>query len=141
MKKWLGLFISILVIVILLSVPFASDMFNPAANREEGKKGYGMVAAQGSEKEPKGDTYSTAVLKQIRDKVDVWLKELNEKIEREDVTRFEVRFYEILRSILEWVRGKIDAEIEPEERRQKMEEKGGGFRETREGVFPFLEIG
>jgi hypothetical protein len=70
------------------------------------------------------------------------LKELNEKIEREDITRFKVRFYEILRDFLEWVREKIDAEIEsPEEKRQKMEEKGGVFRETREGVCPFLEIG
>jgi hypothetical protein len=142
MKKWLGLLISILLIVILLSVPFAFDMFNPAANKEAGMKGYGMVVTQDREKEPKGDTYSAALLKQIREKVDAWLKELNEKIEREDITRFEVRFYEILRNILEWVREKIDAEIEsPEEKRQKMEKKEGVFRETREGVFPFLDIG
>ena len=142
MKKWVGLLISILLIVILLSVPFASDMFNPAANKREGKKGYGIAFAQDREKEPKGDTYSTALLKQIRDQVDAWLKELNEKIEREDITRFEVRFYEILRNILEWVREKIDAKLEsPEEKRRKMEEKGGVFRETRERVSPFLEIG
>ena len=142
MKKWLGLLISVFLIVILLSVPFASDIFNPATNREEGTKGYGIVVAQQREKEPKGDTYSTALLKQIRDMVDGWLKELNEKIEREDITRFKVRFYEILRGILEWVREKIDAKLEsPEEKKQKMEDKGGVFRETREGVFPFFEIG
>jgi len=142
MKKWLGLLISIFLIVILLSVPFVSDIFNPATNQEEGMKGYGIVVAQDREKEPKGDTYSTALLKQIRDKVDGWLKELNEKIEREDITRFEVRFYEILRDILEWVREKIDAKLEsPEEKRQETEEKGGVFRETREGVFPFFETG
>ena len=142
MKKWFGFLISILFMAILLSVPFASDMFSPAKNKGEDVKGYGIVATQYREKEPKGDTYSTALLKQIREKVDEWLKGLNEKIEREDVTRFEVRFYEILRNILEWVREKIDANLEsPEEKRQKIEKKGGVFRETRERVFPFLALG
>jgi hypothetical protein len=77
----------------------------------------------------------------MREKVDAWLKSLNEKIEREDITRFEVRFYEILRNILEWVREKIDAKIEPsEEKRPKKEENGRFFRETHQRVLPFFGI-
>ena len=142
MKKWVGLLISILLVVILLSIPFASDIFNPATNKKENMKGYGVVVTQDREKEIKGDTYSITLLKQIREKVDGWLKSLNEKIEREEITRFEVRFYEILRNILEWVREKIDAKIEsPEEKRQEMEEKGGVFRETPQAGTRFLAIG
>jgi hypothetical protein len=78
----------------------------------------------------------------LREKVDAWLKSLNERIEREDITRFEVRFYEILRNILEWVKEKIDAKIKSsEEQRSKKKEKGGLFRETRQRVFPFSRIG
>jgi hypothetical protein len=103
---------------------------------------YKIVLTQDTEKEEKGDTYSIALLKQIREKVDGWLKSLNERIEREDITRFEVRFYEILRDILEWVKEKIDAKIESsEERKPKKKETEGLFRETRQRVFSFLEIG
>ena len=103
---------------------------------------YRVVVTQDTEKEAKGDTYSIALLKQIREKVDGWLKSLNERIEREDITRFEVRFYEILRDILEWVKEKIDARIESsEEKRPKKKEKEGFFRETRQRIFPFVEIG
>jgi hypothetical protein len=74
--------------------------------------------------------------------VDAWLKSLNEKIEREDITRFEVRFYEILRNILEWVKEKIDSKIESlEEKKPKIKEKEGFFRETRQRVFQFFEMG
>jgi hypothetical protein len=100
------------------------------------------IPAQDTEKEGKGDTYSIALLKQIREKVDAWLKSLNEKIEREDITRFEVRFYEILRNILEWVKEKIDAKIESsEEKGPQKKGKGGFFRETRQSIFPFFETG
>ena len=100
------------------------------------------IPAQDTEKEGKGDTYYISLLKQIREKLDAWLKSLNEKIEREDITRFEVRFYEILRNILEWVKEKIDAKIESsEEERPRKRDKGGLFRETRQRGFPFFEIG
>ena len=59
--------------------------------------------------------------------VDGWLKSINDQIENEDVTRFKVRFLEILRSILEWVKEKIDSRLEDSEK--DMREKGGPLRE------------
>jgi len=104
-----------------------------------------IVLTQEKEEEEKGrkeDTYSIALLKQIRDKVDDWLKSINEKIEREDITRLEVRFYEFLRNILEWVKEKLDAKIESsEEKKPKKREKGGLLRETRQRIFPIFETG
>jgi len=143
MKKWVGPLLSLFLIVLLLSIPFASDIFKTITNKKGNRGEHRIVLTQDAEKEKegKGDTYSIALLKQMREKVDAWLKSLNEKIEREDITRFEVRFYEILRNILEWVKEKIDAKIESkEEKRPKKEEKGGFFRETRQRVFPFYEI-
>jgi hypothetical protein len=142
MKKWVGPLLSIFLIALLISIPFASDIFNPATNKKENMKEHRIVPTQDTEKEGKMDSYSIALLKQIREKVDGWLKSLNEKIEREDITRFEVRFYEILRNILEWVKEKIDAKIESsEEKRPKKTEKEGFFRETRQRVFQFFEMG
>ena len=51
----------------------------------------------------KGETdphISSDFEERLQEKVDEWLKSLNERIEREDVTRFEVRFLEILRNML-----------------------------------------
>jgi hypothetical protein len=141
MKKWVGPLFSILFIAFLLSIPFASDIFKTITNKQ-GKMGeYKIVPTQDTEKEEKGDSYSIALLKQIKEKVDGWLKSLNERIEREDITRFEVRFYEILRDILEWVKEKIDAKIESSEERKPKKKEEGLFRETRQRVVPFLEIG
>jgi hypothetical protein len=142
MKKWVGPLLSILFIALFLSIPFASDIFKTTTNKKGNMGEYRVVVTQDTEKEAKGDTYSIALLKQIREKVDGWLKSLNERIEREDITRFEVRFYEILRDILEWVKEKMDARIESsEEKRPKKKEKEGFFRETQQRVFPFVEIG
>jgi len=142
MRKWAGLLLSILLIAALLLIPTAFDIFKPVTDRKENMEKPRIVLTQDTEKEGKGDTYSIALLKQVREKVDAWLKSLNEKIEREDITRFEVRFYEILRNILEWVKEKIDAKIKSsEEERLKKREKGGLFRETRQRGLPFFEIG
>jgi hypothetical protein len=86
----------------------------------------GMVWAQNTGGEGKGeqDSHYVQVMKQLRTKVDGWLKDLNQRIEREDVTRFEVRFLEILRSFLEWVGEKIDAQIGSEEKKPKKKTRG-----------------
>ena len=142
MRKWVGLLLSILLIGALLLIPTASDVFKPVTNKKENMEKPKIVLTQDTEKEEKGDTYSIALLKQLREKLDAWLKSLNERIEREDITRFEVRFYEILRNILEWVKEKIDAKIKSsEEEIQNKKEKGGLFRETRQRGLPFFEIG
>ncbi len=131
-----------LIIAILFLIPTASDIFRPATDERAGIEKPRIFLTQDTEKEGKGDTYSIALLKQMREKVDEWLKSLNEKIEREDITRFEVRFYEFLRNILEWVKEKIDAKIgSSEEQRPEKREKGGLFRETRQRVFLLFETG
>ena len=127
MKKWVGPLLSILLIVFFLSIPFASDIFKTITNKKGSMGEHRIVLTQDTEKEGKGDTYSIALLKQIRDKVDGWLKSLNERIEREDITRFEVRFYEILRNILEWVKEKIDARIESSEEKRTKKERERRF--------------
>jgi len=102
-----------------------------------------IIPAQDLEKEEKKretDSNYIQLLKQLKEKVDGWLKSLNERIEREDVTRFEVRFLEILRNILEWVKEKIDSKIESEEKKPEKKERGL-FQETHHVVSPFLEIG
>jgi len=86
----------------------------------------GMVWAQNRGGEGKGeqDSHYTQLMRQLRTKVDGWLKDLNQRIESEDVTRFEVRFLEILRSLLEWVGEKIDAQIESGEKKPKKKTRG-----------------
>jgi hypothetical protein len=105
-----------------VSLPFeiSKKVILGESNREEN---WGILV-QASEREGvKGekDTYEISLLKQLKAKVDAWLKSLNERIEREDVTRFEVRFLEILRNILEWVKEKIDAIGPQEEKKLKKE--------------------
>lgn len=83
----------------------------------------GMAWAQNTGKEEQ-DSHYIQLMRQLRTKVDGWLKDLNQRIESEDVTRFEVRFLEILRSFLEWVGEKIDAQIESGDRRPKKKTRG-----------------
>jgi hypothetical protein len=98
-------------------------------NKEKGGN-YRIILTQDTEAEEKSeeDSHYIALLKQIKEKVDGWLKSINERIEREDVTRLEVRFLEILRNILEWVKEKIDSKLESLE--EKKPKKQGTFKET-----------
>ena len=142
MRKWIGILLSMFIIAILLLIPTAPDIFRPATDERAGIEKPRVVLTQGTEEEGKGDTYFILFLKQMREKLETWLKSLNEKIEREDITRFEVRFYEFLRNILEWVKEKIDAKIESsEEQKPEKKDKEGLFRETRQRIFPFFETG
>lgn len=84
----------------------------------------GTASAQNTGKEEM-DSHYTQLMKQLKTKVDGWLKDLNQRIESEDVTRFEVRFLEILRSFLEWVGEKIDAQIESGEKIPKKKKTKG----------------
>jgi hypothetical protein len=126
MKKRI-IYLSPLLFIILLGL-----ILNPLPIPEwiglKGKIGVysGIAWAQRNKEEGRGeqDSHYNQVMKQLRAQVDEWLKDLNQKIESEDVTRFEVRFLEILRSILEWVGEKIDSQIESEERKPKKKIKG-----------------
>jgi len=130
MKKWVGPLLSILFIAFFLSFPFASDIFKTVTNTQRTMGEYKTVLTNDTEKEEKEDTYSIALLKQIREKVDAWLKSINERIERENIIRFEVRFYEILRSILEWVKEKIDSKIASSVEKKEEKNERGLSRET-----------
>jgi hypothetical protein len=123
MKKWMGPFLSFLLIFVLVSIlGFNQD---PRISSEM-KKGGQIVLTQSREGGEK-DTFMIDLLRQLKQIVDGWLKSINEEIEDEDVTRFKVRFLEILRSILEWMKGKIDSWLETSEK--EMRERGGPLRE------------
>jgi len=114
MKKWLGPAISIFLVILLvyLSGPFRTTKAAPppAGTTKVTPAIFGKMEDKEEKQEPE-DTHYIQILKIVSAKLDEWLKDLNERIEREDITRLEVRFLEILRNILEWIKEKIDAKI------------------------------
>jgi hypothetical protein len=112
MNKYLIYGLIILFIITGLYRYFYHQSRNPAYSKKEGVEFRLYLIQEKEEQKGEGDTYYISLLKQLREKVDGWLKSINERIEKEDITRLEVRFLEILRSILEWVRGKIDSKLE-----------------------------
>jgi hypothetical protein len=127
MKKWVGLSLSLLLILALISIlRFYQHPQRETEAEEEGQ----IVLTQtreGGEKRGGKDSVLVDILKELKQIVDGWLKSINEKIEDEDVTRFKVRFLEILRSVLEWLKEKIDSWLEASE--SDMRKKEGPFRE------------
>jgi hypothetical protein len=119
-KKYFSLLIMIILLGLVLS-PF--HIFEQIGIKKTQGIHFGIAWAQNKEGEGQ-DSHYVQVMKQLRTKVDGWLKDLNQRIEREDVTRFEVRFLEILRSFLEWVGEKIDAQIESEGKKPKKKTRG-----------------
>jgi len=144
MKKWVGLLIS-LFLILVIGIGWVSDSFSilkkttPQAAKSEG---YRVVPIQDETEKGKTDPYMVQVLKEIQKKLDEWLKSLNESIESEDVSRFKVRFLEILRNILEWVKEKVDAKIESSEKEKPIKKRQKGlFRETHQEMLPFSKMG
>jgi hypothetical protein len=142
MKKCLGPLFSLLLIIVVVWISgLFHDSNKPTYSRQESQ----ALPAQYKEKEGKrgggGDSYIQSLLKELKETVDRWLKSLNERIEGEDVTRFEVRFLEILRSILEWVKEKIDSQIDSPEEETYKERERARFRETLQRVSPISGIG
>jgi hypothetical protein len=84
-------------------------------------------------KEEQTDPSLISVLKRLREKLDEWLKSINDRIESEDASRLEVRFLEVLRSMLGWVREKVDAKIASFEK--------GKLKETHQTLFSFFKVG
>jgi hypothetical protein len=145
MKKWCGLMISLFLLIGMVSVSISPNIFKKTMPSGMRSEGYQTILAQNEEKEgKKGETdpHLILVLKEIQKKLDEWLKKLNERIESEDITRFEVRFLEILRNILEWIKEKIDAKIESAEKEKpNKQEKRGIFREIHQRDLPFSKMG
>jgi len=133
MKKWIVPLLSLLLVAVLLLVSSPFNIFKASMTREEGGERSGILFAQDEGKEEQTDPHFILVLKRLREKLDEWLKSINDQIESENITRLEVRFLEILRSMLGWVREKIDAKIESSEKEKP--------KETRQSVFSSLKVG
>jgi len=116
-----------LLFIILLGLILTPLHFSGRVGQEKPERiESGIVWAQnrGGEGKSEQDSHYVQMMRQLRTKVDGWLKDLNQRIESEDVTRFEVRFLEILRSILEWVGEKIDNQIGSGEKKPKKKTRG-----------------
>ncbi|MBM4276653.1 MAG: hypothetical protein FJ130_02075 [Deltaproteobacteria bacterium] len=118
-------YLSPLLFIVLLGL-----FLNPLSVAEKGgikdlHLGTAWAQNKGGEGKGEQDSHYVQMMRQLKTKVNGWLKDLNQRIEREDVTRFEVRFLEILRSFLEWVGEKIDAQIESGEKIPKKKKTKG----------------
>jgi hypothetical protein len=133
MKKWIVPLLSFLLIVVLLLISSPFNIFKPSMTKKESKEKPGILLIQDEGKKEQTDPHFILVLKKFREKLDEWLKSLNDRIESEDISHLEVRFLEILRNILEWVREKVDAKIESSEKEKP--------KETHQRVFPVFEVG
>ena len=144
MKKWIGSFIS-LFLILILGISLVCDLFpivKKTSPKETRSEAYRVVPIQDEEEKGGTDPTTLQLLKAIQKKLDEWLKSVNEKIESEDVSRFKVRFLEIWRNILEWVKEKVDAKIESYEKERPKKQRGKGlFQETYQGIMPFSKTG
>jgi len=142
MKKWFGLLISLLLIIGVVSVSISPNVSKMAMPKETQTEGYRILLVQDESEKGETDPYMLQILKEIQKKLDEWLKSLNEKIESEDVSRFKVRFLEILRNILEWVKEKVDAKIESSEKEKPFKKRRKGLsQETHQKILPFSKMG
>jgi hypothetical protein len=144
MKKRIGPFLSFLAILLLgIGVFYISfSILKETMFKETKIDGYRLILIQDEEKKGEADPHMIQILKEVQKKLDEWLKSLNDRIESEDVTRFEVRFLEILRNILEWIKDKVDAKIESfEGEKPKGRGKKGILQEIRQRNLLFFKIG
>jgi hypothetical protein len=144
MKKWVGSFISLFLIHILgIGLVYGSfSILKKTTPKATKSDEYRVVPVQDEEEKGGADPHMLQLLKEIRKKLDEWLKSVNEKIESEDISRFKVRFLEIWRNILEWVKEKVDAKIESYEKEKTKKQPGNGlFQETHREILPFSKLG
>ncbi len=142
MKKWIGTLISSLLIVIL-GIGFVFGFFSDLEQTLPGKTKAGEHSLQPAQEEKEGgdaDPYMLRIWMEIQRKLDKWLRRLNDRIEKEDVTRFGVRFLEMIRNILEWAKEKVDARVESYGK-EKPAQKKGLLKETRREYLRFSKEG
>jgi len=140
----MGPFLSLVLIFLLgIGVSYGTLLILKKAKPNHMEAGRCLIIfIQDEEKKGETDPHMLQILKEIQKKLDEWLKSLNDRIESEDVTRFEVRFLEILRNILEWIKEKVDAKIESfESEKPKGREKKGIFQEIHQRELSFFKIG
>jgi hypothetical protein len=136
MTKWIGPILSLFLVLslVLVTSPFGTSK-KTAVKKEGSEKPRIVLTQDADEKKVTPDPMMLQIWKLVQEKLDSWLKSLNERIESEDITRFEVRFLEVLRNILSWVKEKVDAKVAEgeEEKKNNPEPKGkkGSPREVR----------
>jgi hypothetical protein len=144
MKKWVGPLIS-LFLVIALGMGLFCDSFSilkKALPKQTKLEAYRLVFIDEDKEKEEADPHMLQILKEIQKKLDGWLKSLNERIESEDVSRFEVRFLEMIRNVLEWVKEKVDAKIESYEKgTPKAKPKRDLFQQTDRLLLPLSKMG
>jgi hypothetical protein len=138
MKKWIVPLLSLLLIAVLLLITCPFSIFKPSMTKKESEEKPGILFTRGGGKKEQPDPHLILVLKRLREKLDEWLKSINDRIESEEITRLEVRFLEILRSILGWVRGEVDAKIRSSEKEYPQKSEKGSFQESQQRVFSSL---
>jgi hypothetical protein len=144
MKKWIGPLISLLLILILgIGLVFGSfSNLKQTLHGNTKTDGYPVILVQDEKEKGDADPHMLQILKEIQKKLDEWLRKLNDRIESEDVTRFGVRFLEVIRNILEWIKEKVDAKIESYEKEKPIKkERKGTFRVTNQEILRFSKVG
>jgi len=132
----------ILVLAFLLSLTILSGVFLTLGLGKERQDRFRIIPIQVEKKEEEEiDSHYIQLLKKIQEKLDEWLKSLNERIEREDITRIEVRFLEILRNVLEWVKEKVDAKIESLKGKKPPKKRRSLFEETHQRIYSYIGKG
>lgn len=144
MKKWIGSLLS-LFLILILGITFISSSLSNLKQKSPGKartERYALILVQDEKEKGDADPYMLQIWKEIQKKLDDWLRKLNDRIESEDVTRFGVRFLEMIRNILEWIKEKVDARVESyEKEKPRKREKTQIFRETRREDLKFSNMG
>jgi hypothetical protein len=144
MKKWIGPLMS-LFLILILGVGFVSGSFSNLQRTSSGNaktERYSLIPALDEKEKGDADSYMLQIWKEIQKKLDEWLRKLNDRIESEDVTRFGVRFLEMIRNILEWAKEMVDARIESYGKEEPMrKDKPGTFRETRQEDLTLSKLG
>ena len=128
MKKWIVPALSVIFVCVLIYLTGPFHLFKITVPKEDSGKSPRVMMAQNMEKDETEPQW-TRLFKEIQEMLDGWLKSLNERIERQDVSKIEVRFLEVLRNILEWLKEKVDAKVESS--KEKAPKKKEPSRETR----------
>ena len=113
MKKWVVPVLSLLLVFgfVYLSAPFNFFRITVSKVDRGGERRAELTRIAEGERED-GDSTENQLLKKIQEQLNEWLKSVNERIESEEVSRLEVRFLEMLRNVLEWVKEKVDKKVE-----------------------------
>ena len=144
MKKWIGPLVS-LILAFLFGMGLVFGSFANLKTASQGKSKtdrYSLIPTQDEKEGEDAAPRMLRILREVQRQLDEWLRKLNDRIDREDATRFEVRFLDMIRNFLEWAKEKVDARIEAYEK-QGPTQKGKKeiIRETYREILRFSAAG